>query len=104
MKDMPKTVSEAVATARRLEAVEAAHKRLQTGRNADEPLAAAVTHVPAGWEDTLHRLTIQVERLVEEVTTLKKEPVEEPRRVEQPSKSLTGIVISFAGIATKKVT
>ena len=29
---------------------------------------------------------MQVERLVEEVTTLKKEPVEEPRRVEQPSK------------------
>ena len=86
MKDMPKTVSEAVATARRLEAVEAAHKRLQTGRNADGPLAAAVTHVPAGWEDTLHRLTIQVERLAEEVTTLKKEPVEEPRRFEQPSK------------------
>ena len=69
-----------------LEVVEAAHKRLQTGRKAEEPLAAAVTHVPAGWEDTLHRLTIQVERLVEEVTTLKKEPVEEPRRVEQPSK------------------
>ena len=80
---VPKTVSEAVATARRLEAVEAAHKRLQTGRNAEGPLAAAVTHVP---EDTLHRLTIQVERLAEEVTTLKKEPVEEPRRFEQPSK------------------
>ncbi|KAL5481592.1 hypothetical protein EMCRGX_G021785 [Ephydatia muelleri] len=89
---MPKTVSEAVATARRLEAVEAAHKRLQTGRNADEPLAAAVTHVPAGWEDTLHRLTIQVERLVEEVTTLKKEPVEEPRRVEQPMTLLSAHV------------
>ena len=29
MKDMPKTVSEAVATARRLEAVKVAHKRLQ---------------------------------------------------------------------------
>ena len=50
-------------------------------------MAAAVTHVPAGWEDTLHRLTRQVERLVEEVTTLKKEPIEEPRRVEQPSNS-----------------
>ena len=48
---MAKTVSEAVATARRLEAVEAAHKRLQTGRNAEEPLAAAVTHVPAAEAD-----------------------------------------------------
>ena len=55
-------------------------------RNAEEPLAAAVIHVPTGWEDTLHRLMRQVERLVEEVTTLIKEPVEEPRRVEQPSK------------------
>ena len=75
MKDMPKIVGEAVVTARRLEAVEAAHKRLQTGWNAEEPLAAAVTHVPAGWEDTLHRLTRKVERLLEEVKTLKKEPV-----------------------------
>ena len=86
MKDMPKSVSDAVATARRLEAVEATHKRWQTGRNAVEPLAAAVIHGPAGLEDRLHRLTMQVERLVEEVTTLKKESVEEPRRVEQPSK------------------
>ena len=76
MKDMPKSVSDAVATARRLEAT---HKRWQTGRNAEEPLAAAVTHGPASLEDRLHRLTTQVERLVEEVTTLKKEPVEESR-------------------------
>ena len=86
MKDMPTSVNDTVATARRLEAVEAAHKRLQTRRNAEEPLAAAVTHGPAGLEDRLHRLTMQVERLVEEVTTLKKEPVEEPRKVELPSK------------------
>ena len=81
MKDMPKSVNDAVATARRLEAVEAAHTQWQTGRNAEEPLAAAVTHGPAGLEDRLHRLTTQVERLVEEVTTLKKEPVEEPSKV-----------------------
>ena len=57
MKDMPKSVSDAVATARRLEAVEATHKWWQTGRNAEEPLAAAVTHGLAGLEDRLHRLT-----------------------------------------------
>ena len=51
MKDMRESANDAVATARRLEAVELAHKRLQMGRNTEEPLAAAVTHVPAGLED-----------------------------------------------------
>ena len=58
--------------------LEVAHRRLQTGRNAEEL---------ADLEDRLHSLMMQVERLVEEVSTLKKEPrrVEESRRVEQPS-------------------
>ena len=45
MKDMPASVNDAVAaTARRLEAVEAVHKRLQAGRNAENLLLQQLLH------------------------------------------------------------
>ena len=47
LKEMPKSVKDVVALARRFQAVEMAHRRLQTERSAERPLAVA-TPVSAG--------------------------------------------------------
>ena len=54
---MPKSVKDAVALARRFEAVEMAHRRLQTERIAERPLAVAAPVSATSLEDKMDKLT-----------------------------------------------
>ena len=74
IKEMPKTVKDAVALARRLEAVEVAHRRLQTERSAERLPAVVAPVSSTNLEDKLDKLALQVKKLADEVTTLKELP------------------------------
>ena len=74
MKEMPKTVKNAVALACRLEAVEVAHRHLQMDRSAERHPAVAAPIFSASLEDKLDTLTLQVKKLADKVTILREPP------------------------------
>eukprot|EP00731_Ephydatia_muelleri_P019789 Em0012g614a len=66
LKEMPKSVKDAATLARRLETVEMAHRRLQTERIAERPLAVAAPVSATSLEDKLDKLSAQVKKLADE--------------------------------------
>ena len=74
LKEMPKSVKDAATLARRLETVEMAHRRLQTERIAERPLAVAAPVSATSLEDKLDKLSAQVKKLADEVTILREPP------------------------------
>eukprot|EP00731_Ephydatia_muelleri_P036715 Em0310g4a len=69
LKEMPKSVKDAATLARRLETVEMAHRRLQTERIAERPLAVAAPVSTTSLEDKLDKLSAQVKKLADEPAT-----------------------------------
>eukprot|EP00731_Ephydatia_muelleri_P031379 Em0022g893a len=69
LKEMPKSVKDAATLARRLETVEMAHRRLQTERIAERPLAVAAPVSATSLEDKLDKLSAQVKKLADEPAT-----------------------------------
>eukprot|EP00731_Ephydatia_muelleri_P023738 Em0016g9a len=67
LKEMPKSVKDAATLARRLETVEMAHRRLQTERIAERPLAVAAPVSATSLEDKLDKLSAQVKKLADEL-------------------------------------
>ena len=83
MKEMPKTVKDAVTLASRLEAVEVAHRHLQMERSAEGRPAVAAPVSSASLEDKLDTLTLQVDKLADEVTILREPPERAESRTSQ---------------------
>ena len=81
LKEMPKSVKDAATLARRLETVEMAHRRLQTERIAERPLAVAAPVSATSLEDKLDKLSAQVKKLADEVTILREPPERADSRV-----------------------
>ena len=84
MKDMPRSINDAVELARKLETAEQAQRRLCQERRDQIPASALLPVGRGALEDKLDRLTADVQKLTERMAGLSSEPLStdksEPRR------------------------